>query len=85
MIYIMGFVNIDGSYDVSPLYTLVVMNWIFTLWSFVLSDWIFTDENTWYMSGSMNTWGDNWGILLIDICYGIQLTDSRGDIGVIYA
>ena len=25
VIYIMGFVNIDGSYDVSPLYTLVVI------------------------------------------------------------
>ena len=57
--YIMGFVNIDGSYDVSPLYTLVVMNWIFTLWSFVLSDWMFRSENTWCMSCGMNTWGDN--------------------------
>ena len=26
VIYIMGFVNIYGSYDVFPLYTLVVMN-----------------------------------------------------------
>ena len=59
MIYIMGFVNIVRSYDVSPLYTLVMMNWIFTLWSFVLSDWIFRYENTWYMSCSVNTWGDN--------------------------
>ena len=55
----MGFVNIVGSYDVSPLYTLVMMNSIFTLQSFVLSDWIFRDENTWYMSCNMNTWGDN--------------------------
>ena len=59
VIYIMGFVSIDGSYDVSPLYTLVVMNWIFTLWSFVLSDWIFIYENTFCMSCGMNTWGDN--------------------------
>ena len=56
---IMGFVNVDGSYDVSPLSTLVVMNWIFSLWSFVLLDWIFRDENTWYISCNMNTWGDN--------------------------
>ena len=59
VIYVMGFVNINGSYDLSPLYTLVVMNWIFTLWSFVLSDWIFRYENTWCMSCGMNTWGDN--------------------------
>ena len=55
----MGFVNIVGSYDVSPLYTLVVMNWIVTLWCFVMSDWIFRDENKWCMSCGMNTWGDN--------------------------
>ena len=59
VIYIMGFVNIVGSYDVSPLYTLVVMNWIFTLWSLVLSDWIVRYENTWYMYCGVNTWGDN--------------------------
>ena len=59
VIYIMGFVNIVESYDVSPLYTLVVMNGIFTLWSFVLSDWMFRFENTWCMSCRMNTWGDN--------------------------
>ena len=56
---IMGFVNIDGSYDVAPLSTLVVMNWIFTLWSFVMSDWMFRFENTWCMPCGMNTWGDN--------------------------
>ena len=59
LIYIMGFVNVVGSYDVSPLYTLVMMNWVFTFQSFVLSDWIFRDENTWYMSCNMNTWGEN--------------------------
>ena len=84
--YIMGFVNIDGSYDVSPLSILVVMNWMFTLWSFVLSDLMFRSENTWHMSCiwklvvTMGYYFDS-----LDISYGTELTDSRGDFGVIYA
>ena len=34
----------------------------------------------------MNTCGDNeYHIDSLDICFGTQLMDSRGDIGVIYA
>ena len=35
---------------------------------------------------AMNTHGDNgYHIDLLDMCFGTQLADSRGDIGVIYA
>ena len=73
MIYIMGFVNIDGSYDVSPLHTLVVTNWIFTLWSFVLSDWMFRYEThdvclmVWILEVTMGYHIDS-----LDVCYGTQ-------------
>ena len=55
----MGFVNIAGSYDVSPLY-LVVMNWVFPFEISLLSNWIllWIWEHLIYVL-QLNTRGDN--------------------------
>jgi hypothetical protein len=80
------FVNIVGSYGISSLSIFVVMNWVFTFEVSLLSDWIFRFENTWCMSCiwipvlTMGYYIDS-----LDVCFGTQLADSWGDIGVIYA
>ena len=71
---IMGFVNIDGSYDVSPLSTLVVMNWVFPLrFHFYQIEYFYGFESTWCMSWhstcGFSKW--HWGNLCIgvDACF----------------
>ena len=76
VIYIMGFVNIDGSYDVSPLYTLVVM--IESLPFEVLSCRIeYSDMRTHDVCLAVRIYGDN-GIPRdsLDVCFGDKLAGS---------
>jgi hypothetical protein len=66
---IMGFVNIDRSYDVSPLSILVVMNWIFSLQSFVIVGlniqiW---EHMMYVLHNEYSRW--QWGIILIHLMY----------------
>ena len=69
----------------SPLY-LVVMNWVFPLRFRFIGLNTFMDLRALDVCLAMNAHDDN-GVSYcsLDMCFGTQLADSRGDIGVIYA
>ena len=81
-----GFVNTVGSYGVSPSLSFCdELSFPFEI-SFYRIEYFYGFESTWYRSCIwilVVTMGYRIGSL--DICFGTQLADSRGDIGVIYA
>ena len=81
------FVNIVGSYGVFPSLSCCDELSFFPLrFRCYQIEYFYKFENTWYMSC-------NWILVVtmgyridsLDICFGTQLADSRGDIGAIYA
>ena len=77
-----SFVNIFGSYGVLPSLP-SLMNWIFSFELLLCQIESFGCESTWCMSCdgiSVVTIGCS--IDLLDVCFGYQLAESRGDIGV---
>ena len=82
---IAGFVNIVLSYGVFPSLSFCELSFPFEI-SLYRIEYFYGFENIWYLSC-------NWILVVtmgyridsLDICFGTQLADSRGDIGVIYA
>ena len=82
---IRGFVNIVGSYGVFPSLSCCELSFPFEI-LFYRIEYFYGFESTWYMSCIwilVVTMG--YRINSLDIWFGTQLADSRGDIGVIYA